>query len=201
MTKKVTVLRHAKAAKPLDGSYVADMAREVALEGEVQTHARRDMLGNPIFNLVIASPSHRTVRTALLVLGFEEARVDEVITLNELIYGDPRGADPVARGIDKLFQKLGYAPLAKYLPEDSEGHVLTHANAAWSEVAFTIGDLSGTNVLVVGHSVLIAAMGYIACAGNDGFQKTLAEANFGECEGYRLTLDDDDFVIELELLR
>ena len=201
MEKRVTVLRRAKAAKPLDESYAADMTRELALEGEVQARTRRATLGNPIFNLVMASPSLRTIRTALLVLGFEETSMDEIITLDELIYGDPGSGNVVACGIDQFFRKIGYAPLAKYIPEDLEGHVLAHAEAAWNEVAFTIGDFAGTNVLVVGHSVLIAAMGYIACAGVDDFRTILAETNFGECEGYRLTLNADNLVIELELLR
>jgi len=194
----LTVLRHGSSTKPADKSYEADLARQLTDKGVAQAKARGDMLKQE-FDLVIASPTKRCVKTAALVAGIDES---EAVTLDELFYD---GQSEQSKAIDALFNALGYAPLAYYLMSKGGHHVLAHGENAWQALmveietnarakdTFGSGYAEPKSVLVVGHAVLTPAMVF-ASIGHPPMsqdENNLVNANLGECEGFSCSVENN----------
>ena len=111
---KIAFLRHGKTGpKPENG---VDFDRTLTDEGRTQAQRSGSSFGHdlllPLYRTVIVSPAPRTMETAKLFLEAAGIRPDDDVALK-----------PVAEAYDgtmqpegsKLFAKIGYAPLAKYV--------------------------------------------------------------------------------------
>jgi broad specificity phosphatase PhoE len=166
-------IRHGKSLKAED-----DKSRILAPEGEVQARQRRIKLGNPKFDLVMASPVTRAITTAQLT-----ADDSEVFSVRALYTPDDRDG----KLLDILFEKLGYAPLSEYEKEDG-GALNRVADAAIAAIYSAIKSFRAQHVLVVGHAVFLNA---IACRLNRRGGEVLHETVLGECEGF---VDDGECI-------
>jgi broad specificity phosphatase PhoE len=196
---KFTVLRHATASKAEGKGYQADLARALSDDGVSLALARRMALDNPEFDLILASPATRTVQTASIVAGLDAGTTGKVLTLQQLCYPDPTKGDGIV--FDALFNRIGYAPFMEYLGAEGGAALFEHwGTRAWSMAFGTAKKAGAANVLAVTHAVCANSFGYEGAERNPLFRRRLAEANFGECEGYVLTLDSAGYAIDLDLL-
>ncbi|MDO8518463.1 MAG: histidine phosphatase family protein [bacterium] len=187
---QLLALRHARALAGPD-----DILRPLGALGVEQARKRRQTLGAPTFDIIAASPAVRTVSTAALV---SETLESSVIKFDAL-YSDTTSEQ--GKVLDALFEKLLYAPCSAYYAQQGGEVVREHGIAAWAVVYNLLIHVHIRSMLVVGHAVLIQAMGQAICAGKTEMVERLGELNLGECEGYELTLNDDTEVTELKIIR
>lgn len=164
---RTTWLRHGKSLKA-----PKDLDRVLCQEGEIQAQQRRIKLGSPKFDLAIASHASRAVATGELV-----SDQTEVLTLVELY--TPSGKD--GEELDALFAKLGYASLEEYKKAGGWPLLERYARIAIAAVKDASTKRNAKNVLVVGHAVLLNAIGFVL--DRQGSQ-TLWAIPLGECEGF-----------------
>lgn len=177
MSLRITLLRHGKADKTLPDHRLHCLSAE----GRLQATDRRAKLGNPVFDLVMYSELLRTQETARLVAGVN-AKAARKIEVPELFYKDE---DPRAQVLEQAFEKLGHATLQQYyeLAREEMRGLAAEAHRALTK---EIGCNNATNVLVIGHGVLLQAI-CIAFVGED---EPFISRVLGECEGYILTMED-----------
>lgn len=172
----VTYIRHGNTGKAK-----TDRERQLTEKGYEQARARGQKLGQR-FDLVLASAVDRAVRTAE---GIIDNQPDLKIIPVEELYTPP---GPVGEAITALSDKLGYATLSKYMQEEG-GMVAMNIYALRAGAAITkhILEHDGQNVLVVGHAVLLNAIGYYTGWFHPTIH-TLLDVQLGECEGFRFSL-------------
>lgn len=185
---KLTVLRHAQAVEGLD-----DFLRPLNTLGVEQARKRRETLGNPTFGIIAASPTTRTVSTAALVSETLESSVIKFDALCSYTTSEQ------GKTLDALFKKLLYAPCSAYYAEEGGEAVHEHGVAAWAVVLDLLTKTITRSMLLVGHAVLLPAMGQAACTSKPALVEQLGKLNLGECEGYELTLNDDLEVTDTEI--
>jgi hypothetical protein len=183
----INFIRHAHAAKGDDGS---DESRQLTDVGASQARHRRLALGNPTYDLLLASPMKRAVSTMALVGDVSAERIHIVPEL----YPDPK-RDPLGTRLDALFHKpkLGYAPVSKYLKAKGGSAVLEHGAIAWKALAAQIESSRWFRIGICGHAVSLPAIGIAACGPHpqtDHFRQQLLEANLGEAEGFAMLLKE-----------
>lgn len=179
-----TLLRHGQTGKA-----ERDFDRRLTEEGVRQALARRESLGHPTFDLVIASPAKRAADTAAI------AADDSIIVILSELYAS---SDPADRAtIEHLFDKLGYAPLREYHRAGGEDAFNRYAAAACEAIRKTTALCSydkDPHILVVGHAVLINSIA-ATLFGQDS--DLILDANLGEVEGFRVMLNDKKADVEL----
>lgn len=183
----ITFLRHGKTEKAVN-----DLDRQLTEEGVKQAAARRRALGEPVFDLVLASSADRAKSTAAIVAGINFCSVRG---LDELyLPTDP--ADKKA--VDDMFEKFAYAPLRAYREADTTEALVRYGATAAKAILNEIQRTEVENVLVGGHAVLIPSI-IAHMLGTD--TDLVLDANLGEVEGIRVTLDENAHVIDVELVQ
>ncbi|MFZ3054374.1 MAG: histidine phosphatase family protein [Minisyncoccales bacterium] len=176
--KYVTLMRH--SLKGTDG----------ALTEEGKLLARK--FGNnlkkryPSVDLLISSPEERARQTGDIVTchSCPAMIADEV--------GIPR---KYSKEIIKYFSLLGNVPLVKYFTVDNAKQILSdYGKNGWSLPRSALTERS--HVLVVGHEVLIPAIGAAATKNGLLAMNTALE----QCEGLILTIDGNK-VVSTKLLK
>jgi len=167
---KVTIIRH--GPKGQDGLLTE--------EGIQQTKDFGDRLRRKEgpFGLAISSPEKRASRTAEIVgTGCHIIIADEI--------GIPKGEDVL-----ELFAKLGNAPLTEYLKgTPAKERLAEYGQKAWKKIKSSFGEEK--HVLVVGHEVLIAAIGVAATqSACSSIARLITETTFKECDGFTITLEN-----------
>lgn len=184
----ITFVRHGNAVKA-EGQ--PDSARKLSTKGHDQARARRSLLGNPEFDLVLFSPTDRTKQTAELVAGGFEAclayDVEELFT--------PKGPDGEA--LDEMFKRLAYSPLSAYQKEERWDCLERYAQNAWRAILDEIENTGGENILVVGHAVYLPIIGYTA---TEGTFTELLGCNMGECGAIQIAFNENMDVVETRIL-
>ncbi|MEA2715262.1 MAG: hypothetical protein QOG91_290 [Candidatus Parcubacteria bacterium] len=137
-------------------------------------------LGYPKFDLAIHSSTSATLETAEMVAY----GTSEFALIPELFYGsdDPRGVK-----IEYLQGILGYAPLGAYFRFGAEAAIMSLAQNAVGAVSRVINKSQARNILVVGHAILLPAIGSILADGHSGFVESMV---LGPCHGFILQLID-----------
>lgn len=187
----ITFLRHGNAAP-----HEEDRLRPLSERGRAQASERRAKLGNPTFDLIIASDSVRARKTAEIVSGEQEIYILDV----SLLLPPP---DP---DIDGLFERLGYAPLQTYLNANTPGtqKLTEYARQAAGEIVTIVAEsvwASGLDddssdeykVLAVGHAIILSLVGLSICraplgstsAGLGDITSSMLSLNLSECEGFQ----------------
>lgn len=180
MPLQITLLRHAKPDKTL-----ADYRlHPLSPEGRQQALDRRGRLGNPTFDLVLNSKLIRTQETARIVAGLNEATA--TTSLPELFYAED---DPRGPALDEAFKKLGHTALSEYF-KVVRMEMESLAEEARLAIIKEVNRSNAKNVLVVGHGMLLQAIG-IALAGGDPLSFFTKRA-LGECQGFKLTFCDNN---------
>jgi len=139
------------------------------------------------FTWVISSLAERAIKTANIITeGKCPVQIAEQVSIpeNEL------------KTVLRLFGKLGNQPLKTYYAEGAkvEKKLSEYGQEAWKLI---LGIIARENcILVVGHEVLIAAIG--AAATNRA--QLIMDTAFKECEGFVLTIEDNQ-VTAVRLLK
>ena len=176
MSLQITLLRHGRPDKSLPNHRLQCLSEE----GHRQALDRRAKLGNPTFDLVLHSELLRTQETARMVANLDEASA--TVAIPELFYKDE---DPRGQVLEQTFKKLGHTTLHEYYKEaraEMQGMALDAQHVIMEEIQRS----NAKNILVVGHGMLLQSI-CIAFTGEDG---PFMSRVLGECEGYRLTLED-----------
>lgn len=176
MSLRITLLRHGKADKTLPNHRLHCLSKE----GRCQATDRRAKLGNPMFDLVLHSQLLRTRETAQLVAGLDESALTTAIP--DLFYEDE---DPRGQVLERTFKKLGHTTLHEYYKEARE-EMQSFAEAGRKAIIEEISRSNATNVLVIGHGMLLQSL----CVAFVGEDEPFMSRVLGECEGYCLTLED-----------
>ncbi|MBI2637076.1 MAG: histidine phosphatase family protein [Parcubacteria group bacterium] len=143
---------------------------------------RCDELGLLPFDLVLTSPTTRAKQTAAII-----APDAVTIALPEL--GTEIPGEDGAR-LNKVYSRLKYAPLTEYLKEPGIGDILSRyvqIAALAIGVAMAKTGMPYQRVLVVGHAVLLNAIGAGGDKFNAGGKEILLSFPLGECEGFYST--------------
>jgi len=175
----VYFIRHGNAMKAKE-----DRDRQLSSKGIEQAQKRGKQLRSINFDKVIASPAIRCIATAEIVSG------DCEITPIASLYIPPvETADGLA--IDQAFNRLGYASLSKYLESEAKEALERYSQENASEIRRIETQDRVSNLLVLGHAVLIQAiiMNFV----NDN--QLVLTADIGETEG--LLLDTETGKITL----
>lgn len=178
-TTEIVIIRHGHAAPIVGDSYEAEMARLLTPTGYAQAFQRRLLLGSPTFGVILSSPATRTRQTAQVVSG----GVGEIQALPELCWTPGTEFDRV---LGALFKKLAYAPLNACRIQG--GTIFDdQARHAWSRIKTLVDWGRDCSVLIVGHAVMVAALGCAAAAGDYATDLTLSSRSFEECDGFKLS--------------
>lgn len=182
MRLKITMLRHGQADKALSDHRL----HPLSAEGRRQATDRRASLVDPRFDLVLHSRLRRTEETARLVAGLDENA--ETIVVPELFYEED---DPRGKALNAAFEKLGHASLLKYY-EVVGNEMRSLAEEARIALAKVMESRKATNVLVIGHGMLLQAI----CTAITGLERLFMGRVLGECEGCVLIMEDDIAVVK-----
>ena len=175
----LTCIRHAEA----DKSTSPDNHRKRLLSeaGINQAHVLRERLGNPEFDLVCHSILPRTEETARIVAGINDKV--RTTTLRGLFYKE---WERFAKPMDDFFDKLGNAPLSAYDKAKAGRYTLSMAQTCVVQLLFVAVSKRASNILVVGHGVILPAFCRHLCDTDEPF----TSRPLGNCEGYQLTFDN-----------
>ena len=176
MSLQITLLRHGRPDKSLPNHRLHPLSEE----GHRQAQERRANLGNPKFDLVLHSELLRTRETARDVAGLDESAA--TIAIPEMFYLDE---DPRGQVLDKTFKKLGHTTLHEYYKE-ARAEMQGMAEDARRAIMQEVSRSNATNVLTIGHGMLLQSI----CIAFTGKDEPFMSRVLGECEGYRLTLED-----------
>jgi broad specificity phosphatase PhoE len=176
MSLQITLLRHGRPDKSLPNHRL----HPLSAEGRRQATERRAQFGNPTFDLVLHSELLRTKETARDIAGLDESAV--TIALPEMFYLDE---DPRGQVLDRTFKKLGHTTLHEYYKE-ARVEMQSMAEDARRAILQEINRSDAMNVLVVGHGMLLQSI----CIAFTGEDEPFMSRVLGECEGYKLTLQD-----------
>ncbi len=169
MSLHITFLRHGEADKSLPNHRL----HPLSAKGREQAKERRAQLGNPQFDLVIHSPLLRTKQTACLVAGLEEDA--QTIVVSDLF---PQEEDPRTVVLNQAFEKLGHASLHRYY-EEAGREMQSLGNDAAREIREAINQSNASNVLVVGHGMLLQVL----CIAFTGKDNPFMDQVLNECQG------------------
>lgn len=183
----ITFIRHGHTEWHED-----DLQRVLSARGTEHAVECRVKLGNPSFDLMLVSRAIRTRQTGEIISGSQKIGAEEIHSL----------LPPPDPDLDALFNKLGYAPLRAYLDADNLGaqKLMYWAQVAASNIRDKVimralglesGRASGgLSILVVGHAVVLPAVGFELCRTVTGdLPDECGEVmllNLGECEGFQL---------------
>jgi broad specificity phosphatase PhoE len=195
----LTVLRHAHAIPAEGKGNEADRARLLSPKGRDQAATRRLQMGDPKFDLVLCSPTTRTIETAQIVSGGQQVTVAEELSCYQ------------GEKLDSLFAKLGYASLAEYRKHD-DGLMDEIAKGAAKAIAKALAAAEvdifpDFKVLVLGHAVASNALGInLIEAGMKvmeppwpvcSYCDDLAKWDLGEAEGFTIRFDEAAITLEI----
>ncbi|MEX1026972.1 MAG: histidine phosphatase family protein [Candidatus Paceibacterota bacterium] len=153
----ITCIRHSVSNKSSSDDHRNHI---LSAEGVELAKRRRELLGNPEFDLVLCSPLIRTRQTAQLVAGLESD--ETIITVPDLFYEDDSEHGQL---LNAMFERLGHATLKKYLEDPNGDAMRVIGKHGWQGVLAKIGVYKShtrrlpERVLVVGHGVLINMLG------------------------------------------
>ena len=178
MVKRIIIfLRHGKTGKA-----EIDLDRQLTEEGIQQAITRRAAMGQPMFDLVLASSADRAKSTAAVIAGID---VHRVVGLDALyLPTDP--ADKNA--VDEMFSQLAYSPLRAYREADITGALMRYGANGTAAILELIEDADAKDILITGHAVLLNA---VVSHMIDGDTDLILDANLGEVEGLRVTISED----------
>jgi broad specificity phosphatase PhoE len=193
--RTLTCLRHSKTPSLEEGAN-DKTSRHLTQEGIDIALRRREALGDPKFDFIIVSSAARTLETANVIAGTEKGAVP-IVEIDELY---PSGDD-----MDRAFTKLRYAPYGEYV-EDKDGRCVMATGKRMASVAHEALAMQPDkqNILLVGHAVVLTAM---VAEMHNGVGNKLANVDemmdyaLNECEGYVLTLNDRDQIVDLKVIR
>jgi broad specificity phosphatase PhoE len=146
-----------------------------------QAQKRRESLGNPVYDTIVASPFDRAQLTAHHLSGVPLEQIGVVPVL-----GWEKDTE-FYRLMDEAFRELGYAPFGKYCEHKNGQIFIDRGKEMWSVLYPLLRE--GEHVLAVGHAVLVNAIGAEASLGNSEATNTFIETAFGECEGFTLVFN------------
>jgi broad specificity phosphatase PhoE len=179
MKKTIVVMRHSH--KGPDG--------ELTKEGELLAKKVGDHFKHLYpFGWAISSPEARAIETVRFVTRENcPVQTAEEVGIPQKELGT----------ILRLFGKLGNASLARYIAEgtDVEKKLCDYGQTAWNTILRA--PTNADNILVVGHEVLIGAIGAVATS----FDEDIVNSSFNECEGFILTLNEKNCAIETRILK
>lgn len=169
-----------------DNKAPVDDQRLLTHIGEAQSLTFRDKardLGLSPFDLVLCSPKTRTKQTAVII-----APGVTLIELPELSTDIP-GEDGAL--LNETYARLKYAPLGVYLLEPGmTGVMMRYGHAAHMAIDSAVAKAANPDrVLVVGHAVLLNAIGWYLTRYDIPNVALLSITSLGECEGLYIKED------------
>lgn len=165
-------LRHAAAETGAPGQRDAD--RRLTDEGQEQARRVASRLTSP-YELVLASPARRAVQTAELI-----APGQVVVEVPVLYHAEVRQDD---ERIDRMYDELGEATLRAFLAKDASGAIERYGKSGADRIRSLVSGCDGA-VLVVGHGVLLCAIGFAMTR-----YEPLLDVTLGRCEGFAVAQD------------
>lgn len=168
-----TIVRHGQAERG-----EKDFPRKLTEMGRAQVRGRRVALGEPTFDLVIASPATRALETAEIIAGVNLLS----ISLCDALYEPSNRSD--CEVITGLFAEIGYAPFRIYTVEAPYefGRYTIEVGAAIKKLI----PPQASQILVVGHAVLLNCLILSMIGEDDRYADLVLDANLGEAEGFRV---------------
>jgi hypothetical protein len=203
---RVAFIRHGQTSPPPAGG--SDFDRILTDTGRAQVHSAGSSYGvrlQPYFMPIVVSPAPRTIETAEIFFNAVHGNNDTLIE-----YVTPR---PLYDGVmqpdgSKLFRKIGYAPLRKYVDNDDNDdrivardvlgtYAHTVANVLLDAVkgSNTCAENANSTLCFVGHAIYLpsAALHVAILAGCDtASQDVILSTNTREAEGYLIDLTEKE---------
>lgn len=199
---KIAFLRHGKTAAPIDG---VDFNRMLTKEGKEQSKEAGRVFRSkimPLFPIVVASPSPRTMETAQLFINEIDSNNDFInIVPLQIIYDGT-----MQPGGNAIFKKLGYASLLEYLHNQSDmvdrvkaqdllGNYFLDVTHAIMNLFDSLDSATpvkkDSTLLVVGHAIYLPAVAFgiakLLRSDNESIDVVLKSIT-GEAEGYLVDL-------------
>jgi phosphohistidine phosphatase SixA len=178
-------VRHGNAAPAAEGQH--DHYRQLTEKGDLQARMLAENIGHD-FDVVIASPTARTQRTAMFVRGNPE---EGIYTLDSLVtLPDPEGKAI----LERMYAELGHAPVTAYTQHADAGTLIRFAKNAAKEITEILMRkcVTHTDVLIVGHGVLTnAIIGEMFPTSE--VQMLMLQTQLGECGCIRVQVDGNGF--------
>lgn len=175
-----TLIRHGKTDKAFSSYH---RAHPLSSEGVCQALNCRIALGRPRFDLVLCSILRRSRETALIVANTSRSSLTGIPGLFYEVE-DPRGV-----ALDQAFEELGYVSLQDYLQlPEVKGNIESLAKESLDHIVTKVEEVSAENILVVGHAVLLQALGR-EMTGKD---RPFTDRRIGECQGFQIRWNNMD---------
>jgi broad specificity phosphatase PhoE len=146
-----------------------DTDRRLTAEGREQARQFASRVARP-YELVLASPARRAVQTAELI-----ARGQPVVEVPALYHAEVAEDD---ERIDEIYDELGEATLRSFLAKDATGAIERYGHIGTDRIRTLASGHDGA-VLVVGHGVLLCAIGLSMTR-----DEALLDVTLGRCEGF-----------------
>lgn len=172
-----------------------DTERTLTEKGRAQAVALKEKLNGVKFDSAICSSARRAQETILLVLGDNSG-----IPYNcmDVLYQLPDEAGRTSCGV--MFKELGYASLREYLKHAEAETLHRFGQCAGASIAELLGEsVSGKNVLVVSHAILINAIVYHMFPTED-VRNAALDANLGECGTIEVTVGETESDISVRVI-
>lgn len=170
MREKVTltILRHSKK----------DRNGNLTTEGEALAKQCRARLGNPHFDAGFCSSLEKTAKTLQIVAG---TKAIPMTVLPELLH-DTNEFE--GQYMEEIFGLLGNVSIAEYLTygETAREVFIGFGAKEWLALTKNLGD--ATDIIVVGHGILLEFMVLAAS------KSASLNMHFNECEGAQLVLEN-----------
>jgi hypothetical protein len=194
--RRIYFIRHGKAVKTAEG--MKDVERPLTEVGIQQAKARHEKLSGVTFDLVLSSPASRAQDTAQFVT--RKNRTGLVVI--ESLYPDPLDGG-IGTTLEVAFNRLGHAPVRKYLADEEGKQIMLLARDAWDDcdVQMHVASKDDPDVTgIFGHEVCLQALGMVLCETDEHLVAELADLEIGECEGFLVNLDGD-LTVSIEVVK
>ncbi len=172
-----------------------DTERTLTEKGRAQAIALKEKLNGIKFDSAICSSVKRAQETILLVLGENPG----IPYLNlDVLYQLPDEAGRNSCGV--MFKELGYASLRNYLKHAEAETLHRFGRCAGTSIAELLGDsVSGKNVLIVSHAILINVIVYHMFPA-EVVRNLALDANLGECGTIEVTVGNTESDISVRII-
>lgn len=180
MQIELDILRHASRDRNAADSYDVEIAKPLNTKGWGESLLRRQLLGNPEYDLVLASGAIRASETAAIVSG--GARI---LRVPELCYEyeSTRG-----KALERLFKAHEHTTALRDYYRHEDGVALAaHGRDEYAAIRRHTGN--ARKVLVVGHGAFVPAT-VLWMVHEPKDKAACLDILIRECEGYRLRFDN-----------
>ena len=182
---RLTFIRHGKTSPMENGKSDAD--RELSSEGKEQVLSRKKRLaaaGIKDFDLVLCSPLHRTLQTARIIMG-TNGQVPPLAKVAELAVDTYQHSDLLTKMWEEIGSQSGLSPFLHH----QYGWALSYYSLwAWNKIGNLVRHSESSNVLVVGHGLLLPAIGHLAVGSLETKREFLTRP-IREAEGFILVME------------